>query len=525
MTNFPTYKKVESLFANLKFAVTVILLFCIGLGYGTIIESKNGHEYAERYVYESLPFIILQVLMFLSILFATLKRLPPTKNLYGFYVIHLGLIILFIGSFLTYLLGVNGSLSLKPNSSTQTIILDKEVLLYNPSERNSSKFFKINLPRTASSRETNLIIGEMKVSKYLPYAKSVVRWQESTDQHTLDSYQYELFNDDLHETFHSSHHPESNFKDSLQFGPLNIHSMAPSLYECFISHDSHYFVWNRLTGACQNSKQKISNKKILEFIFQSERVKFRPRLSPFALDSENKFDPKSKYRFFNKKMFTKGIHLFLFGNSIAYRSNSDDTWETRTFKLDSPVQLPWMNLKINIVRQSTTHYPYRTIIPTRPVQENGRIVDGEMRAVEIRYRDKTFLVTSDKPVKIRTESGDHASFQLSKKTLKLPYTMALDQFEMRMDPGTSKPASFQSNISLYKLNQGRSRHLVSMNRPLKVDDFTFYQASYFDSGNERFGSVLSVNYDPGRPLKYLGSFMIILGSIWYFYLRRLLKKG
>jgi hypothetical protein len=59
-----------------------------------------------------------------------------------------------------------------------------------------------------------------------------------------------------------------------------------------------------------------------------------------------------------------------------------------------------------------------------------------------------------------------------------------------------------------------------MNNPLKYDEFTFYQSSYFPLGPDLYGSALSVNYDPGRALKYLGSLFIVLGSIWHFYIRR-----
>jgi len=93
----PLYRKVELFFGNLKFAVTIISIFAFYLCYGTFMESFHGTEYANRLVYKSLPFMAVQFAMFLSIFFATLIRLPPKKHLYGFYTIHSGLIILFLG--------------------------------------------------------------------------------------------------------------------------------------------------------------------------------------------------------------------------------------------------------------------------------------------------------------------------------------------------------------------------------------------------------------------------------------------
>src|SRR5690606_10612865 len=104
------YKKIEKVLASLKFAVVIIAIFNIFLIIGTFVESFYGAEFAQKVIYKSLWFMAIQGLMFLSILCATLVRLPPKKSLYGFYVIHSGLIILFLGSYITYVNGVDGQL-------------------------------------------------------------------------------------------------------------------------------------------------------------------------------------------------------------------------------------------------------------------------------------------------------------------------------------------------------------------------------------------------------------------------------
>ena len=59
---------------------------------------------------------------------------------------------------------------------------------------------------------------------------------------------------------------------------------------------------------------------------------------------------------------------------------------------------------------------------------------------------------------------------------------------------------------------------------LKYDGLTFYQASYFEAPKTPT-ALLSVNLDPGRPIKYLGSLLLVLGAIWHFYLRRKKTKN
>jgi len=96
---------------------------------------------------------------------------------------------------------------------------------------------------------------------------------------------------------------------------------------------------------------------------------------------------------------------------------------------------------------------------------------------------------------------------------------------MDTNPGTMTPASFESFVDLFDGTSSKAHHLF-MNNPLDYRNFTFYQASYFQLGQgQGYGSVLSVNYDPGRPWKYLGSLLLVLGSTWHFYLQKKKKKG
>lgn len=61
-----------------------------------------------------------------------------------------------------------------------------------------------------------------------------------------------------------------------------------------------------------------------------------------------------------------------------------------------------------------------------------------------------------------------------------------------------------------------------MNEPLKHAGFTFYQASFQDDENtgKPIASILSVNQDPGRWWKYMGSLVMTIGTILLFYFRK-----
>jgi hypothetical protein len=94
---------------------------------------------------------------------------------------------------------------------------------------------------------------------------------------------------------------------------------------------------------------------------------------------------------------------------------------------------------------------------------------------------------------------------------------------MDKDPGTNNPASYESFVALFDGEKNVTHH-VYMNHPLKQNGHTLYQASYSQDENGNYSSVLAVNIDQGRPLKYLGSLMLVLGSIWHYQLNRK-RKG
>ena len=121
--------KYMKIIGSMKFAVVIISLFVIAMIAGTFIESYYGTDFAGRILYQSVPFIILQTLLVLSILTATLLRLPPKERLYGFYIIHTGLIVVFIGALITAVTGIDGHLTLAPNDPNRRVMLSEDILL------------------------------------------------------------------------------------------------------------------------------------------------------------------------------------------------------------------------------------------------------------------------------------------------------------------------------------------------------------------------------------------------------------
>ena len=128
------------------------------------------------------------------------------------------------------------------------------------------------------------------------------------------------------------------------------------------------------------------------------------------------------------------------------------------------------------------------------------------------------------------EAGKTISIAFMPRRVMLPYAIRLKQFEMQHDPGTMDAASYSSFVQVVDSFKKDAKELdalpiehITMNEPMTVKGYTFYQASYIPDNPRPIVTILSVNHDPGRALKYSGSALLVLGSIG-LYLSKVIQK-
>lgn len=522
------YSKVEKTLASMKFAVVIIFLFSISLTYGTFMESYHGREFANRLVYKSFWFMGIQALMFLSILLATLVRLPAKKRLYGFYTIHAGLILMFIGSLITYLNGIDGIVELRPNEPTNKIQLEEDVLAIRTT---SGKIIRKKLPYNAFPIDLDQNIEGFELKEFLPSSELTTTWIKFNQGEQQHSSEYFLYNENVSDQFMLTLASESDFKSSKKLGPLSVNYMPSLLYPCFKTQsDTEFILWNVVQGECFNINTKDyivgstdQGNKFFVYKWNGQDLKFFPNTSPLPINDDLTKNMNTPLRVFSKEIFKEKPNLFLFGTKLAFYNKRKKQWIGKEFeKVNSEIKLPWMNFRIKLITHRTDAYPAQQPVFTRPIQDKSEIIKGNLKAVKVSVFGVDHWVRNDQPLKL-SDGSRSIQMMIIKNEKRLPYQFTLERFKMDTNPGTNDPASYESFVSLLdgRDNQMSSKtHHIYMNNPLKYDEFTFYQSSYFPIGPETYGSALSVNYDPGRFLKYLGSLLIVLGSIWHFYIRR-----
>lgn len=522
------WNKIEKTIGGLKFAVILIILFTLFMIVGTFAESYHGADFAQRTIYKKWPFILIQIFMFLSICFAAFQRLPAKKRLYGFYTIHAGLVVIAAGATITYIAGIDGNILLHPNEPTRRIILNEDILRL--SFPNDGKQVTRDLPYTAFPYQLNEEYEGIKFVTYLPYSDNHLEWVEGYREHdkkAIHSSQYQIYNDEMSQDFLLSLHPETiDFESSLTLGPLNLHYLPEGLAPCFLSPEGNNLIlWNAKEQTCQApSDQELdmqttsADNRFFVQQYEGELLTFFPDFSPWPMNDEFEVQRNTNIRLFNRSLFQDHPHLFLFGKSLAFYDASERSWMGQKISTQDIVSLPWMDFKIRVLQHEDQLMPREAPRYMRPIMENGAVVKGNQQALLIEVEGQQYWVTDNRPVTLLIR-GRKVTVEVGKKSLMLPFEFVLTKFHMETDPGTTNPASFESFVRLFT-SDGPEDHHIYMNNPLKYSTFTFYQASYSENADGSYSSTLSANVDQGRPMKYLGSLMVVLGSMWHYQLNR-----
>ena len=92
----------------------------------------------------------------------------------------------------------------------------------------------------------------------------------------------------------------------------------------------------------------------------------------------------------------------------------------------------------------------------------------------------------------------------------------LEKFNIKKYPGSRKAKEYESLVQV----DHNQKVTISMNEPLKHKGWTFYQSGFEEEGEQITASILAVNKDPGRWIKYVGSFLIVVGIFALIYTKR-----
>lgn len=461
--------KVFDGLASIELAVFIILAIAAFSAAGTIYEAKYDREVAFAIVYRGFWFSSILVLFMLNLLFAALSRLPWKRHHIGFLVTHLGLIILLIGSLVTAIWGVDGSISMGVDETQQSVLLEEEYLhvwqavpgrdyrrlhsarlSYNPVSGFPGPE-DWTIPLTDYDGNDTDKVAELKVLDWWPYA-----------------------------------HRHVGVRQPPEGSDLGV----PGLYFRLMGARANIDQWLFLNGV-QGSQIDLGPARIEFYKELPKMTEGRDKRTLFIYLEKNR---EGKLRPHLAQVARKSIKIQKMGEA----------------KVEERIPLGWMDFEFLLEEF------HESAIPSTKYTKAPKGAKGAVEVIQVEVNGENRWLEMGAAAQIL---WDQYLFyvQYTKKQVPLGFPIRLRRFDISFYEGSTRPKSYESRVSV---DNKDDQILIKMNEPLHHKGFTFYQSSYStDQNGNPVISVLSVNRDPGRWIKYLGCLMLTLGIILMFYFK------
>ncbi len=491
-------QKIIQATASLKLAVVVILLLGTISAVGTLVESRYDAITAQKLVYHSSYMYATIALLCINLIGVMVDRWPWRFHHMGFVFAHTGIIITILGAWLTKEHGIDGSLQIPVGEKNRFVILPQEELsissafLGTPMEillRKEVDF--LTKPPERYPLVYPLEEGNLHVRRYWPYAVPRERMIHSKDHRGGPAVRIQLFNDKISETHWLWLKRQGEEKSEVNLGPAKV-ILAPHPY----------------------TYTENGNAIVLEVVVNEKSLALEGDTGkPASLDGGK---PASLGGDSGKSLAleaeTRSVQLL---QSLRYQIHSQRRGGLLKKGKVTPgdiVDTGWrMDLQLRVISflpSAQREYLY---------EKRERPLEGMTTpAIEIEYRgDKRWLGLGAITRYFLENRAYIVSYRRS--YLRLPFDLELRDFRVGRYKGSMRAASYESDVFI----KGFGEVTISMNQPLKYQGLTFYQSSFQEAESGRpYISIFSVNHDPGRYIKYFGCFLVVLGSILLFYLKR-----
>ncbi len=466
-------KQIFNFFSSIKLAVMLILSLGTLLATGTFYESLHGTPMAQKFVYHSFYATILMLLLIMNLVCSAIDRVPWKRHHVGFVITHSGLIIIILGSFITQQKGIDG-------------------ILYLPLHESGS-FFSVD--------NTELRVYEsMRGRPIVPLFQKPVDFDLRPPE--KKNYTLPLVDDD---SLKILKYVQRGLR-SVSVGP------APSTESLIAALPALKF---KMANAQVDVQEWLGLDNQLPPFFD-----FGPALVTFIQSESLPPQPQPRNQIVilqnpKTKLLTYAVYALKDGGKPKLQGK---------IKEGDEIETGWMGLKfkiLNFIPSSEVKIDYRDIEPNS-AEDSPNLTSAILAEVrtkvekgaDVAHRPAWFEL--DSPHEIR---GDKLSYFVSfvRRKYNLGFKLELKKFKLGMYEGSNLPRSYESTVSIDGRN---STQVISMNEPLKYNGYTLYQSSF--EQNERgepIASIFSVNYDPGRAIKYIGAILLVFGIAFMFYIK------
>ena len=568
-------KKIFNFLSSVKLAIPIMLVVLACSVAGTLLESKYNADYAGLKIYKTGWFLFILTILWINILCAALSRIPWKKRHVGFLITHLGMLTLLLGSVITMLWGVDGTMQIYEKSESNLVFLQNNVLEVNGVKTPIKRYLeKVDLRDI--SLGTNV---DFSLSTFMPFAEVP---EKNFDKGINLNFKIKSAFFDVVQVLNSE------LEKEVQMGPATFRlvedrpEMMPvgapvkkiknqkekgGAVKNANHHKNQLFIKD-LKGSVVKTINLENNKVINvgDVKFKIVRIFKNAQIASNKIEEgdESKSNPAVELEVTKdnkslREIVYQNIPEFslnpngLYGYKIAISlksstavesnepvpaqmsmgnpGNGDRIKNTVEFKIlqNNEVEItlykdnqqlvkkvlkekelfvtPWMGIEITFlgIKNATDGF-----IPL----ETGPQLKMPLppSAILLKARDgKEAWIAENSEISFNS-NNKQSSVYYGRERLFLPFALSLMKFEKNDYPGSQMAMDYKSFV---QVNGQGAVHEIYMNEPLKLEGYTFYQSSYQMTPNAPAITILSVNRDPGRALKYLGSIVLCLGIIIY----------
>lgn len=476
---------------SVKLAVLVIVSLLVSLIVATCLESIYDTRTAQYLVYQTTWFIAILGALGLNIFFVAVSRLPWKKKHTAFLLAHAGILMLLFGSFLTQRFGIDGSLRLDEGETSSIVDLGQPVFIV--AEGASVK--QVLVPWTPPDDVSGLTKKRFKpvevpgyplaVTEFLPHAEGEVKFVPAASQvgPAKPAIKLKLRGGPMQieqEFWLWAGGPEWA---QIQAGPARLELKTPEFARASPNPPG------MPKGASPEGPIFRVSGNAREIQFESLRGNTLIKKGAVAISSLPTKPMDSGWR--------GGVQIEL----LEWIPNAESLTQYIPSQTQYGQSAPPSAIKVEAVLPPPSADDVATpVTPAFPTMWLGL---GDRMMIEV--------------------DGKQVLIGYTTTRILLPFSIKLDHFEIERYLGTNDPKGYASRVRVATAQGFTPPTLISMNEPLHHDGITFYQASYEEAKPRPTVSILSVNRDPGRWWKYIGSLLLVTGSILMFakyYLKR-----
>ena len=562
-------------FASLQLAIFLLLSLGLVFAVGTFVESAHGTDAARFAVYQSPWMSALLVFLALNVAAAALDRLPWKQKHVGFVVTHVGIILILAGALVTRAYGIEGQMAIGEGKTESRMIVNQPMLQIFSENSTPLALFKIS-PRAfpwkgrEALRSTGIGSGlapEVTLLAYYPKSSRHVEVRQSQEGPAA-----------LEVALQSSFMKQTNWlvlddprRNEISLGPAELRFTRQSLKTSKAPSPLGTLEFQFENFALKIPLPEETPKKIplkgTPYQITVLRVLRDVRVDGHQLvdQSQNWNNPacelvlegkgiKEKHTVFSKfpdfptlhgmKPSAAGVKIYFHrpgeanaeaknelrfvwqgGALPLYQVRKGEAISEGVFQLNQDYPTGWMDFKFR-VGQYYPHAEMKGAFQEEPVNSQS---DEHLSSLEIE------LTKDGEKKSVWLGQGDREkvewagrSFQIvyGLRTVPVGFRLELRQFRVENYPGTNRPASFESDVTLKDDFSGMNRDVtIRMNHPLNYRGFKVFQSGYQQLPGEPVESIFSVAKDPGVPVKYAGAVVLIGGILTMFYTNRFSSRA